>query len=132
MNTKKSVIAILVGFLTVFILSTLTDVVLEKIGVFPPFPEPIFDTPLLLLALSYRTAYTILGGYVTASLAPRNTMKHVVILGIIGIIAGSLGATLMSAYGPAWYSWGLVVLSLPSVYVGAVLYQSKMQPWFKK
>ena len=132
MNTKKSFVAILVGFLTVFILSTLTDVVLEKIGVLPPFPEPLFDTPLLLLTLSYRTAYTVLGGYVTASLAPRHKMKHVVILGIIGMLVGSLGATLMSTYGPSWYSWGIVVLALPSVYVGAVLYQSKLQNSLKK
>jgi hypothetical protein len=121
-NAKKSIFAIIVGFLVVFILSTITDIVLTKVGILPSFPQPLFDTALLLLALSYRTLYTVFGGYITAKLAPEKKLTHVLILGTIGIIAGSIGAIIMQAYGPLWYSWGLVVLSLPSVYTGFIVY----------
>jgi hypothetical protein len=39
------------------------------------------DTGDYLLALVYRTVYGILGGYVTARLAPRAPMRHALILG---------------------------------------------------
>lgn len=74
MNTKqilKSVGAFLAGFLTVAILSTIMDAILEAIGVLPSAANPIpFTSGMYILALVYRTIFTILGGYITAYLAP--------------------------------------------------------------
>src|SRR3954468_12679831 len=91
-KTFKSIGAVLAGFLTVAVLSVVTDVVMEALTVFPPQNRPEEYAPwMLLLALIYRLAYTVLGGYITAKLAPSKPMKHVIILGIIGTVFGLLG-----------------------------------------
>jgi hypothetical protein len=116
MNKTKSIGAVLLGFITVFVLSILTDLVLHKAGLMPYGTG--LGTGWLLIALAYRTAFTILGGYITAKLAPQNPMKHAIILGCIGMVAGTIGAIMMSDLGPAWYAWGLVVLAVPSTWLG--------------
>lgn len=87
----KSIWAVVAGFLTVVVLSIGTDTILEKTGIFPPIAEGLFITWMLALALFYRTLYTILGGYVTAWLAPQNAMKHMWVLAILGQRGGIAG-----------------------------------------
>ncbi len=123
MKILKSIGAIFLGFLTVVILSIGTDAILHKFNIFPD--GAVFSYSLLLLALFYRTVYTVLGGYVTATLAPERPMKHAIILGFVGLVAGTAGAIANADLGPAWYSWGLVVLALPSVWLGARLKGNK-------
>ncbi len=129
MNKKilKGIGAVIAGFLTVFVLSTVTDLILEAVGIFPPLTRGLFNTNLLVLALAYRTVYTVLGGFVTAKLAPNNPMKHVIILASIGTAAGILGvvATWGKDLGPEWYPITLAVLAFPSVWHGGKLYQKK-------
>ncbi len=124
MNILKSIGAIVAGFLVVALLSTLTDFILEKIGILPG--GALFATPLLLLALFYRTIYTILGGYITAKLAPYNPMKLALILAAIGILAGTAGALTTRDLGPGWYAWGIVILALPSIWFGAKIALKKV------
>ncbi|MBI5456691.1 hypothetical protein HY969_03030 [Candidatus Kaiserbacteria bacterium] len=118
----KSIFAVVAGFLTVVVLSMGTDMVLEKTGIFPPPSEMgLFVTWMLALALFYRTIYTILGGYVTAWLAPQNAMKHVwtlAALGQLGGIAGVIAGWNLSAH---WYPIALAVLAIPSVWLGGWL-----------
>jgi len=40
----------------------------------------------------YRQYYTVVGGYVTAALAPDPPMRYVIILGLIGLTLGTLAA----------------------------------------
>lgn len=117
----KSIVAILAGFLAVVILSTLTDFILESLGVLPN--GDLFDTNLLLLALFYRTVYTILGGHITASFAPNKRTLHALVLGLIGTLIGIMAAITITDLGPAWYSWAVALEGLPCVWVGANLYQ---------
>lgn len=121
----RSVLAVLTGFITVAALSTLTDIPLHILGVYPPEGEPMFEPGLNALALSYRTLFTILGGYVTARLAPSNPMTHVLVLGGIGLVMGSLGAmvSMNANLGPDWYPIALVVTAVPSVWLGGWVYQ---------
>ena len=116
-----SFVAVVVGFLTVAVLSLATDQVLHVLEVYPPWGEPMWSPGLNLLALTYRTVYTILGGYLTARLAPRAPMRHVAILGVIGLMAGTAGAVAsitMADLGPDWYPIALAVLGFPSVWIG--------------
>lgn len=50
----RSVGAVFLGFVTVVVLSVLTDVVLHVTRVYPPPDQPTFDAPRLLLALADR------------------------------------------------------------------------------
>ena len=115
----KSIGAILAGFLTIAVLSIVTDTILEMTHVFPPLTEKSADW-MLVLALVYRCAYSVLGGYVVARLAPSKPMKHVVILLILGTIVGTLGAVANwdKSVGQEWYPVLLVLLSIPAVWWG--------------
>src|SRR5215469_8561741 len=69
--------AILAGFFIVALLSVVTDALLEHAGVFPSTDHPErYTAGLYLLATGYRTLFTVLGGYVTAWLAPDRPLAH--------------------------------------------------------
>ena len=57
---RRSIGAIILGFVAVAVLSLGTDEVLHLLNVYPPWGEPMYDPRLNLLALSYRIVYTIL------------------------------------------------------------------------
>jgi hypothetical protein len=116
--------AVFLGFLTVVVLSVGTDQVLHVLGVYPPWGQTMFDPGLNLLALAYRITFTVAGGYVAASVAPANAMRHALILGIIGTAAGLAGAiiTIPMHMGPAWYPIALVVTALPCSWLGGTLF----------
>ena len=123
MNILKSIGAVLAGFVTVVVLSIGTDLLLEALGIFPPQSEPAaFTAGLLMVALAYRCAYTVAGGYVTAWLAPDRPMRHAIILGIVGIVAGSIGMVVAWNLSPEhWYPISLVVTALPCTWLGGRL-----------
>lgn len=124
-NTFKSIGAVLAGLITIIVLSNGTDTILEATGVFPPVDaqrEQGFDTLwMVLLAIVYRSIYMVVGGYVAAALAPIRPMRHAVILGIVGIALGVLGTIVTWGITPAWFSILLVILGLPSVWLGGKL-----------
>lgn len=122
MNTVKSIGAILAGFVVVFVLSVGTDTVLEKVGVFPPLSDPGAYAPwMLVLALLYRCVYTVVGGYITARAAPDRPMRHVVVLGIVGIVAGSIGVVVGWNLSAHWYPIAIVIAALPCAWWGGKL-----------
>ncbi|MGE5206186.1 MAG: hypothetical protein ACM3PW_11250, partial [Chlamydiota bacterium] len=61
----QSVWAVLAGFLAVVVLSLGTDVVLHLLNIFPPLGQRMADR-LFVWATIYRTAYGIVGSYLTA------------------------------------------------------------------
>lgn len=119
-NSLKSVGAIVGGILVVFVLSHVTDLVLEKSGW---MKIPFNTNPLwVMLAVTfYRNVYVVAGSYVAASLAPKNPMKHVFIFTFIGFLLGTLGTIAMWHEPPHWYPIALVILGVPSALLGGVL-----------
>ncbi len=65
----------------------------------------------------------VLGSYIAARLAPRNPMRHALILGAIGFVLSLAGAiaTIPMDLGPAWYPIALVVTALPCTWLGGAL-----------
>lgn len=124
----RSTAAILAGFLSVAILSLVTDQILHVLHVYPPWGQPMWDPRLNLLALAYRTVYTIFGGYLTARLAPRAPMRHVAIVGLIGTVmatAGAIAAIRLADLGPNWYPIALAVSGFPCVWLGGLINQAR-------
>lgn len=117
-----SVGAVVVGFIATFALSVLGDVLMHGFGVFPPPPEAMSEA-LFAWALTYRVGFTVIGGYLTARLAPDRPMRHGAILAVIGTIAGSLGVVGWwfgpPGLGPAWYPVAIALTGAPAVLVGA-------------
>ncbi len=122
----KNAWAVFAGFATVFILSVITDAILESLHIFPPATEPATYTQwMLLIALIYRTVFAVVGGYVTAKLAPKNPMKHAKVLAVIGTVAATLGLLANLDKGNIWYPLLLALLSYPSVWYGGKLATKK-------
>ncbi len=123
-STLKSVGAVLAGMLAVIVLSLGGDVVVHATGVFPPWGQPVGDA-LLLLATAYRTVFGVVGGYITARLAPDRPMGHALVLGAVGVALSILGAVATwnrgPAFGPHWYPLALVVLAMPQAWIGGQL-----------
>jgi hypothetical protein len=121
---RRSLWAIAAGVLVAIVVTTLVDIALHFARVFPPIDQPI-DDRLALLATSYRIPISIGGAWLTARLAPENPMKHVMILGGLGIIVGLVGvvATWNMGLGPRWYPIALVVLAIPQSWIGGRIYQ---------
>ena len=113
------------GFLAVVILSLGTDQLFHMLKVYPPWGEPMREPGLNFLALAYRIIYTIFGGYITAKLAPRNPMRHVLVLSLIGLTMGVLGVVATSGLdlGPRWYPIAIAVTALPCTWLGGLLYR---------
>ncbi len=121
----RSVLAIVAGFLVVVILSLGIDEVLHLLKIYPPWGEPMYDPGLNALALSYRIAITVFSGYVTARLAPRNPMKHVLVGATLGLMLGTvaaIGSIRIGGLGPSWYPIAIAVTGFPSVYLGGMLH----------
>jgi len=76
---------------------------------------------MLVLAFAYRFIYTIAGGYVTAALAPVNPMRHVMILGYIGLAISIVGIVADWNLSAHWYPIALAITSLPCVWLGGKL-----------
>jgi uncharacterized membrane protein YtjA (UPF0391 family) len=120
-RSLRSVAAILAGLVAIAALSLATDMVLHALEIYPPWGEPMHDTLLNAVALSYRCVYAVVGGYITARLAPRSPLRHALILGVVGMVLSALGgiSATTANLGPIWFSVALVLISLPCAWIGA-------------
>ena len=123
----RSTGAVLLGFFAVVVVSLGTDQVLHVLQVYPPWGQPMYDTGLLLLALAYRSVYAVLGSYIAARLAPRNPMRHALVLGAVGLVLSLAGAiaTIPMNLGPSWYPIALVLTALPCAWLGGILHRMR-------
>jgi hypothetical protein len=126
----RSVWAVAAGFLAVVVLSLVTDEILHLLHVYPRWGQPTYEPGLNLLALAYRSVFTVAGMYLTATLAPRAPMRHALIGGAIGTVIAGAGAfaTVPMNLGPAWYPIALAVTALPLAWLGGALYLARHAP----
>jgi hypothetical protein len=122
----RSIGAVLAGMVAGIVATLVTDIVLHKVGVFPPWGESMlgFDGALLL-ATTYRTVYGVAASYIIARLAPDRPMGHALVGGGVGLAVSILGAAATwnkgPAFGPHWYPLALVVLAMPQAWAGGKL-----------
>ena len=120
---RRSIWSDVAGVLYIIAVTTLVDIVLHVLSVFPPLDQPIGDT-LALLATSYRIVISICGAWLTARLAPSRPLRHAMILGVVGVVLGIVGiiATWNLGLGPRWYPIALAVLAIPQCWIGGKIY----------
>jgi hypothetical protein len=118
----KNIEAVIAGFLTVVIFSVGTDAILEGMKIFPSQSHPeLYTWEMLLIALSYRSIYTVAGGYVAASFRAVNPMRNVVILGVFGLIAGTAGVIIGWTLSAHWYPIMIAATAFPLTWLGGTL-----------
>ena len=105
--------------LFIIVVSTLVDILLRAIGVYPPWDRPI-DDRLALVATAYRIVISIAGAWITAWLAPSQPMRYAMILGYVGVVLGLIGVIVSwnAALGPRWYPIALAALAIPQCWAG--------------
>lgn len=122
--------AVLAGLVLIIVLDLGIDVIMHATGVYPPWFQPM-RTSLWLLAIAYRTVDSILGCYLTATLAPDRPRAHALVLGIIGVALSSMGAMATMdkgpQFGPKWYPITLVIIALPCAFIGGTLRQRQLR-----
>jgi hypothetical protein len=120
----RSIAAVFTGFLAVVVLSLGTDEILHLLKVYPPWGEPMYQPGLNLLALTYRGVFTLIGGYLTARLAPYSPMRHVLVGSCIGLVLGVAGAIVAAGHnlGPMWYALGVAISGPICNWLGGVIY----------
>jgi len=115
---------VLGGLLTTVVLSVATDAAMHSSGVFPPVGQPMADA-LFVVPLVYRSGFGVLGGYVAALLASRRPMRHVAVLGLLGLVLSVLGTAATwdagPEFGPKWYALGVVAIAFPTTWWGGLL-----------
>lgn len=120
----RSTGAVFAGLLATVLLSVATDAALQASGLFPREGSRM-TAALFALALAYRIVYGAVGGYVAAWLAPRRPLLLGLVLGSIGLLLSLLGLVATwgkeSEYGPMWYPLLLVLIAVPSTWLGARL-----------
>ena len=120
----RSILAVFLGIVTVFVLSLGVDQALHMLDVYPPWGQPMHALGLNLLALAYRIPFNIAGAYVTARLAPYHRMRHALVYGWIGVgfsAMGTAGAIVIGGMGPLWYPVLLTLSALPCAWIGGRL-----------
>ncbi len=120
-KTFNSILSVVLGMLIVVVLSVGTDYILESLGFFPSIADGLFDTELLVIAFLYRSIFTVIGGYLTASFAPNREMHHVRMLGVLGTMFGIAGVYFGWDLSQHWYPIALAVTAFPLVYLGGWL-----------
>lgn len=111
--------AVFGGLLTVFAVTTVTDVALHALDIFPAWGQDM-SSGLYALAAAYRLVFGILGGYVTARLAPDRPVVHAVALGSVGFAIGVLGSVMMCGTGPLWYPLAVIAMAIPTSWFGGL------------
>lgn len=123
----QSIVAVMVGAITVIATSLGTDQLFHVLEIFPPWDQPMNEFGDNLLALSYRVIYGILGSYVTAALAPHSPWRHIWIGAAIGFVLSGLGciAAITANLGPVWYPVALWLSTFPCAWLAGKLFQRR-------
>jgi hypothetical protein len=116
--------AVLAGFAVIVVLSLAADMLMRAAGAFSA--GQMANQGQFAIAALYRAAFTVVGGYVTARLAPDWPLRHAWVLAGIGLAAGLGG---IAAYfsgggaemGPLWYAVSIPLSAIPCVWLGARL-----------
>ena len=129
-HTGRSIVALLAGFVFVVVISLGTDTLLRVLRIFPVLGQPMSNT-LFLLATVYRTAYGLVGSYLTARLAPDRPMGHALVGGAVGLVLATIGAVTTwnrgPDFGPHWYPVALLALAMPQSWLGGKLRELQLR-----
>ena len=129
MRLLRSIGALAAGLVTLAALCVLTDKLLVAAHVFPsPEAHRPYTLALLAIVAAYCTLYTLVGGYVTARLAPTRPVAHAVILGMLGMALSTLGTLNQWQIGDGWNAITLVAEGIPFCWLGALIWTQLIRP----
>jgi hypothetical protein len=115
----RSILAIVVGFILIAVLAFGMDAIMRSAA------PAMFDANgrtdnvvMLLFMIAYVGVFAITGCYVAARLAPKEPMKHALILGLLGLVFNIVGSTMTWDMAPAWFHIVSLALVMPFAWIG--------------
>jgi hypothetical protein len=125
----RSIVALIAGFAVNIVLTLGTDAWLSVMGILPALGQQPMNHAQSVLATVYRTLYSVISSYVVARLAPYRPMEHALTGAGIGMALATIGAiaTWHRGLGPHWYPLALIVLALPTGWLGGKLRVMQMK-----
>jgi len=123
---RRSILAIVIGFITIAVLSIGTDFALVAAGVYPKPPAPLYDPALLIVSQLYVAVFAIFGCWLAAMLAPSRPMRHALILGALGLAFNLVAWPANAARVPVWYLALGAALVMPYAWIGGWLRERQL------
>jgi len=123
----RSVAAVVIGFLYIGALSFGADALLRQ-----SMPTAFDSTgrveaiPVLLLIIGYVGVFAVSGCYLTARLAPKDPMRHALVLGGLGLLFNLAGTLALWNTAPAWFHIVSLILVMPYAWVGGRLREAEL------
>jgi hypothetical protein len=123
-TARRSVGAVAAALVATALAAAAADQILQWLGVFPPWGEITYEPAPYALAVTYRALFGVGGGWLAARWAPRAPRRHALWLGVVGTAIGLVGvaAALTRDLGPVWYPVLLLLLALPTAWLGGTLH----------
>jgi hypothetical protein len=129
MKILRSVGAVAAGLVTMYLLCVLTDKLLVAAHLLPsPDEHRPHTLAYLAIVIAYCAVYTLVGGYVTARLAPIRPAAHAVVLGVLGMALSTLGTMNNWQIGNGWNAITLVGEGIPLCWAGALIWTQLLRP----
>ena len=79
------------------------------------------SVPLMLFMMSYSLLFSVLGGFVTASIARRKEIQHALALGGLQLAMGIIATVQFYDTAPLWYHVMFLMLLVPANIFGGQL-----------
>lgn len=115
----KSIRAVVVGFILVGVLAVAADFIVHAAAPHAYDAKGRTESlAVLVLALLYTPAFGVVGGYVTARLAPGNPQRHALVLGVLGLL---FSVPVVMAHwddAPAWFHIVSLLTVVPAACLG--------------
>ena len=116
----RSILAVIAGVVVWMVTAFGTDMIVFRL--FPQFVDSatrrVDNVPLLFLMLAYCLAYSVLGGYVTGTIARRREVPHAFVLGLLQLAMGTAATVANWETAPAWFHLALLALLVPANVAG--------------
>lgn len=121
--TVRFILSVVAGLATSMALSMATRFILYLCDVFPAPFKPLFDTPLVIIALVYHSIFAMTGAFITAHVARDRARKAVIFLGSKEAIMWLLGTIFLWKHAPVWYTITKAVIGIPVALLGGFLHK---------
>ena len=90
-------------------------------------PTEAPSSEFMLFSIAYAFVFAVLGGYITALIARRSEMKHVLVLAAFGLLMGIVSMITAAGQEPLWYQITNMVVMMAAVILGGYLRMKKTQ-----
>jgi hypothetical protein len=131
---KRSVLAIIMGYITAVTLVLVSFAVLMQLrpDLFPNIAggeKPEFAVLVITLVLGLLAA--VAGGYTTAVIAKSSERTLAEVLGGVMILLGIITMLMEQGVKPLWWHISMFALLIPCTVLGASFKASKKKKWFR-